>query len=89
MNVNTQMMSEYAEFLEENSRKIIQLCSQIEECLSMATQCMDQVSGLHAAQRMIQNLENIKNNVPVSNDASARLVKSKKFIDDAGSVFGR
>lgn len=89
MNVNTQKMEEYAVFLEENSRKIIELCNKLEESLIMAVQCMDQQSGRSAAQRMAQNLENIKNNVPISDDASRRLILSKKHIDSAGQVFGR
>lgn len=89
MNVNTQKMEEYAEFLEENSRKIIELCNRLEENLVIAVQCMDQNSGRSAAQRMAQNLESIKNNVPISDDASKRLMLSKKQIDSAGQVFGR
>ena len=89
MNVNTQKMEEYAEFLEQNSRKIIELCNKLEESLVMAVQCMDQQSGHSAAQRMAQNLENIKNNVPISDDASRRLILSKKHVDSAGQVFGR
>lgn len=89
MNVNTGKMTEYAEFLDETSRKIVSLCRKIEENLIMAVQCMDQQSGRSAAQRMAQNLENIKNNVPISDDASKRLVLSKKYVDSAGQVFGR
>ena len=89
MNVETTKMSEYAEFLDENSRKIIALCTNIEQCLEMAVQCMDQESGQGAAQRMSQNMENIKSNVPISDDASKRLVLSRKYVDSAGSVFGR
>lgn len=89
MNLNTQKMEEYAEFLEENSRKIIALCNKLEESLVIAVQCMDQQSGRSAAQRMAQNLENIKNNVPISDDASKRLVLSKKYVDSASHVFGR
>lgn len=89
MNVDTVKMSEYADFLDDNSQKIIALCTKIEECLIVAVQCMDQQSGRGAAQRMAQNLENIKNNVPISDDASKRLVLSKKYIDSAGTVFGR
>ena len=89
MNVDTGKMTEYAEFLDENSRKIVELCTKIEETLVLAVQCMDQQSGRGAAQRMAQNLENIKNNVPISDDASKRLVLSKKYVDSAGTVFGR
>lgn len=89
MKVNTGKMTEYAEFLDETSKKIELLCTKIEEGLLMAVQCMDQQSGRGAAQRMAQNLENIKNNVPISDDASKRLVLSKKYIDSAGQVFGR
>ena len=89
MNVDTGKMGEYAEFLDENSRKIVELCNKIEETLALAVQCMDQQSGRGAAQRMAQNLENIKNNVPISDDASKRLVLSKKYVDSASSVFGR
>lgn len=89
MNVDTQKMEEYAEFLEENSRKIIDLCNKLEENLIIAVQCMDQQSGRSAAQRLAQNLEKIKSNVPISDDASKRLVLSKKYIDNARHVFGR
>lgn len=89
MNVDPGKMTEYADFLDETSRKIVALCSKIEESLVMAVQCMDQQSGRGAAQRMAQNLENIKNNVPISDDASKRLVLSKKHVDSAGTVFGR
>ena len=89
MNVNTQKMEEYAEFLEKKKRKIIVLCNKLEESLVMVVQCMDQQSGRSAAQRMAQNLENIKNNVPISDDASKRLILSKKYVDSAGRVFGR
>lgn len=89
MNVNTVKMSEYADFLDNTSAQIVQLCTKLEESLLMAVQCMDQQSGRAAAQRMAQNLENIKNNVPVSQDASRRLILSKQYIDSAGNVFGR
>lgn len=89
MNVDTGKMVEYADFLSENSSRIIELCTRIEENLMLAVQCMDQQSGRSAAQRMAQNLENIKINVPISNDASKRLLLSKEYIDRAGSVFGR
>jgi len=89
MNVDTGKMAEYADFLDETSRRIIELCNNIEETLVLAVQCMDQQSGRGAAQRLAQNLENIKNNVPVSEDASKRLVRSRKMVESAGSVFGR
>lgn len=89
MNVDTGKMTEYADFLDKTSRKIVLLCTKIEESLIMAVQCMDQQSGRGAVQRMAHNLENIKNNVPISDDASKRLVLSKKHINNAGNVFGR
>lgn len=88
MNVNTEKMVEYANFLETNSRNIINLCNEIEQALAIAVQCMDQQSGRGAAQRMAQNMENIKNNVPLSDDACQRLVLSKRYVDSAGQVFG-
>jgi len=89
MNVETTKMAEYAAFLDENSRKIIALCTEIEGCLAVAIQCMDQQSGRGAALRMEKNMDNIKRNVPISDDASKRLVLAKKYIDSAGTVFGR
>ena len=89
MNVDTMKMAEYADFLEENSRKIVDLCNRIEELLNIAVQCMDQNSGRAAAQRMAQNLESIKSNVPISDDASERLAKAKTLIDEATNVFRR
>lgn len=89
MNVNTEKMAEYADFLQENSRKIIVLCNNIEQRLLMAVQCMDQQSGRSAARRMAQNLENIKNNVPLSDDACRRLILSKKHVDTATNIFAR
>lgn len=89
MNVNTQKMEEYADFLEENSRKIVALCNKLEQNLTIAVQCMDQQSGRNAAHRMAQNLENIKKTVPLSGEAVRRLVRSKKYVDSAQHVFGR
>lgn len=89
MNVNTMKMEEYAQFLEEKSRNIIELCNHIQEDLIIAMQCMDQQSGQGAAMRMGNNIENIKRSVPVSDDAARRLVLSKKYVDSAGSIFRR
>ena len=89
MNVNTQKMEEYADFLEENSRNIVNLCNELERCLTIAVQCMDQDSGHAAALRMAENIENIKNNVPISNDAAKRLQLSRKYIHSATNVFRR
>ena len=36
MNVETTKMTEYADFLAENSRKIVNLCTKIEETLILA-----------------------------------------------------
>ena len=89
MNVNTDKMAEYAAFLNETSGTIIALCDSIEQSLVVAIQCMDQESGRGAAMRMAQNMENIKKNVPISEDASNRLILAKKFIGDAVNVFRR
>ena len=43
MNVDTVKMSEYADFLDDNSQKIIALCTKIEECLIIAVQCLRQL----------------------------------------------
>lgn len=89
MNVDTALMAQYAQFLEDKSRSIVNLCNQLEECLTIAVQCMDQQSGRSAAQRMAQNVENIKNSVPIADDASKRLILSLKHVDSAAQVFGR
>lgn len=89
MNVNTTKMVEYANFLEENSRNIIALCTSLEGKLSVAAHLMDSESGRAAGLRMAANIENIKKNVPISNDACKRLLLSKKYIDSARQVFGR
>ena len=62
MNLNTASMSEYAEFLEENSKQIIALCNSLEANLMDALQYMDQKSSVLAVKRMTQNIENIKKN---------------------------
>ena len=89
MNVDTALMEQYAQFLEDKSRNIVALCNQLGECLTIAVQCMDQQSGRAAAQRMAQNVENIKNNVPMADDASKRLVLSLKYVNSATQTFGR
>lgn len=89
MNLNTASMREYAEFLEENSSRIITLCNSLEENLMRAIQYMDQSSSVYAVKRMVQNIENIKNNVPISDDASKRLILVLKRVHDAQNVFGR
>ena len=89
MNLNTANMREYADFLEENSNKITALCESLESNLMSAIQYMDQQSSLHAVRRMTQNIENIKKNVPISDDACKRLVLALKRVQDAQNVFGR
>ena len=89
MNLNTELMEAYAQFLEDHSRQIVDLCGQLEECLSIATQCMDQESGLAAAARMAQNVENIRRNVPAADDACKRLVLTRKQVDSAAQIFRR
>ena len=89
MNVDTSAMAQYADFLESHSHAIVSLCNQLEECLVIAIQCMDQQSGQGAAYRMGQNLENIKRSVPMADDACKRLILSLKHIDSATQVFGR
>lgn len=89
MNVDTALMAQYAQFLEDKSQGIVSLCNQLGECLTIAVQCMDQQSGRAAAQRMAQNVENIKNNVPMADDASRRLILALKHIDSATQTFGR
>lgn len=89
MNVNTALMAQYAQFLEEKSRHIVALCNQLNANLGVASQCMDQNSGRSAAARMAQNIENVKKSVPISDDAAKRLVLSKRHVDSAGQVFGR
>lgn len=88
MNVNTEMMQRYADFLEDKSRQIIALCNALNTNLSVARQCMDQSSGQNAATRMNQNIENIKRSVPVADSAAKRLVLSKKHVIGATQVFG-
>ena len=89
MNLNTDLMDAYAQFLEDHSREIINLCGQLEECLNIAVQCMDQQSGLAAAARMARNIENVRKNVPMSDDACKRLVLARRQVDSATQVFGR
>lgn len=89
MNVDTQKMSEYADFLEESSRRVVALCQKLETNLAVAVQCMDQQSGRLAAQRMAQNLETIRNSVPINDDAVQRLTLARKYIQNAGNIFGR
>lgn len=89
MNLNPTSMREYADFLEENSNKIIAACETIEEYIQIATQCMDQESGHNAAHRMLQNLEGIKANIPTNTEACKRLVKTLKYVRDAENVFNR
>ena len=88
MDVNTEMMRQYAEFLEQWSNSIIILCNNMESLMPVAVQCMDQQSGREAAVRMYQNMEDVKANVPISDDAVQRLIKTLKIINDAGNVFG-
>lgn len=88
MNVDTGKMQAYADFLEDKSANIIELCNRIEENLMVAVQCMDQQSGRGAAQRLAQNLDNIKASVPISDDACKRLILSLKHVNNAGNVFG-
>lgn len=89
MNVNTVGMQNYADFLEDHSRQIQNLCQQMEQLVAIAAQCMDQQSGVAAAGRLMQNMETIRTNVPMADDACQRLILSLGYIRSAGSIFGR
>jgi predicted negative regulator of RcsB-dependent stress response len=89
MEVDNEKMKEYANFLQDNSRGIIALCNLIEESLTVAKQCMDQQSGQGAAARLQQNIENIKANVPISDNANQRLELALKYLIDLDGLFGK
>lgn len=89
MELDPVLMGQYADFLEEFSRQITDLCRGMEELTASASQCMDQVSGLQAARALAINMENIIKNVPVSDEACQRLILAMKRIAAAQDVFGR
>lgn len=89
MDLETNLMEQYAEFLDEKGTQIIDLCTYLERMMDIARQCMDQVSGLNATKRLLDDLENIKRLVPISDEASKRLVRAKKLIEDATHIFDR
>ena len=88
MNVDTSQMQNYASFMEEKSGEIRRLCSELQEQVQLATQCMDQQSGRSAASRMSEYIEIIRSCTDIADEAVRRLVLSKRHIDDAGNVFG-
>ncbi|MBO4696641.1 MAG: hypothetical protein J5643_05055 [Lachnospiraceae bacterium] len=89
MNLDTGKMGEYADFLETKCNEIRSLCGNMEELLSVATQCLDQESGRSAARRLQDCVENIMKSVPIAEDASKRLVLAKKRVEEAEQVFHR
>lgn len=89
MNVDTERMQEYSDYMADCSRQILELCTGVEECLSLALSCMDSSSGAKAARRLTQNIENIRANIKWTDDTCKRLVLAKKQVIDAGNVMGR
>lgn len=88
MNLNMGSMREYVDFLEESSRRIVQLCEELEVNLGEAIQYMDQPSGLYASKRLLQNIENIKKSVPMNDETVKKLVLTMRRVQDAQNVFG-
>lgn len=88
MELSPREMGQYAQFLEEHSRQIQQLCRSMEELTAMASQCMDQKTGLVAARDLLTNMENIRKNVPMSDEASRRLILAMKRVASIGESFG-
>ena len=88
MELNPQLMGQYAEFLEEFSAQITALCHQMEQLGYTASQCMDQVAGLQACKALMTNMENIIANVPVADDACQRLILAMKRVAAAQQTFG-
>ena len=89
MELDTARMREYQEFLEDHTSKIETICMEMDEYIQIAAQCMDPESGRGAAQRMMQNIENIRKNIPISDGVSKRLTMGLKGIDEAKNIFGR
>lgn len=89
MELNPILMRQYADFLEESSRQIVELCNQIEGTLEIASGCMDEESGRDAAARLYDNMETIKKNVPIEDDAVRRLVYALKYVEEAKNVYRR
>lgn len=87
MELNRGLMSQYAEFLEENTRQIVELCNNVQEALAIARHCLDQSSGVVAAAELYNNMENIRKAVPIEDNAIKRLVLAKKYSMDAENVF--
>lgn len=88
MELDTTQIKAYADFLEENSRQIVSVCSSLEGSLSEALNFMDQKSALMATRRMVGNIENIKKSVPISDDACKRLILVLRRIQNAQDTFG-
>ena len=87
MELDPELMGQYADFLEEFSEHITGLCRQMEELSTTASQCMDQLTGLKACRSLIDNMENIIANVPVADDACQRLILAIRRIAAAREVF--
>ncbi|MBR5093462.1 MAG: hypothetical protein IK095_00070 [Oscillospiraceae bacterium] len=88
MNVDPELMQQYADYMEECSGRIQRLCTEVENCVSMASQCMDSVGGLAASKRLLQSMETIRANIAWAEDACKRLVLSKKHVIDAQNTMG-
>lgn len=88
MELSPTQMGQYAQFLEEHSRQILQLCQNMEQLTAMASQCMDQKTGLVAARDLLANMETIKKNIPMSDDACHRLILTMKQVAAIGDSFG-
>lgn len=87
--MNTTLMQQYVEFLEDFCQRITTLCDGMESLTDYAGQCMDQVSGLQAAKQLLANMEVIKANLPTADDACQRLILAMKKIIEAQNAMGR
>ncbi len=87
MELNDGQMRAYIDFLDENSQSIKTLCSELQELIAIAKQCMDQENGPRAAASLSNNIETINQSVPANDDAVKTLVLTLKKINDARKVF--
>ena len=90
MYLDLKKLVDYANFLDAHCKQVELLCKALESDMSFAILCMDELNGKPTAKRLQNNIEQLRNSLPVGTDVYERLMaiqkKALEFLGQEGGM---
>lgn len=86
---DTQLMDQYATYLDEWVTAVTSVCQRLHQNAGVAVQCVDSASAARAVARLDGSIENIEKALPVTTGTARKLVRARRYLDEARDVFRR